>query len=179
MRRSEPLKKEPVMILDLSTFAWIHTVLSLVALISGIVVVIELLGSRLPGTWTTVYLASAVATSATGFGFQGVSFGASHWVGVMSLVALAAAILAHYVFHFVGAWRWLYAVSIVLGLYLLVFVAIAQAFKKVPALRAMAPTLSELPFAYAQVVALVPFVALVIAAARIFRPDATMVTPSR
>jgi hypothetical protein len=167
------------MIPDLSTFAWIHTVLSLVALVSGTIVVIELLGSRMPGLWTALYLASAVATSATGFGFQGVSFGASHWVGVVSLVVLAAAILAHYFFHLAGVWRWIYAVSMVLGLYFLVFVAIAQAFKKVPALREMAPTLSELPFAYAQAVALVLFVAFAVAAAWTFRPDAAMVTRSR
>jgi len=158
------------MILNLSTFAWIHTVLSLVALVSGIIVVVEMLGARTPRLWTAIYLASAVATSATGFGFPFESFGASHWVGVLSLVALLAAILALYVFHLAGAWRWIYVLGVVLGLYFDVFVAIAQAFKKVPALTAMAPTLSEPPFAAAQLVALVIFVVLAIAAVRRFRP---------
>jgi hypothetical protein len=162
------------MIPDLTIYAWIHTALSLVGLVTGIVVAIGLLDSRRPAPWTSLYLASAVATSATGFGFQGVSFGASHWVGVASLVVLAAAILALYAFHLAGAWRWIYAVGAVLGLYFLVFVAIAQAFKKVPALQAMAPTLAEPPFALAQLVALALFVVLVIAAALRFWPDTTI-----
>jgi hypothetical protein len=162
------------MVPELTTYAWIHTGLSLVGLISGIVVAIGLLDSRRPAPWTSLYLASAVATSATGFGFQGVGFGASHWVGVASLVVLLAAILALSVYRLAGAWRWIYAVGAVLGLYFLVFVAIAQAFKKVPALEAMAPTLSEPPFALAQLVALVLFVVLAVAAALRFWPDTTI-----
>src|SRR6202035_5563022 len=57
------------MFLGLSTFTWFHTILSLVALFSGLIVLGGILGSqRLPG-WTGVYLVTAVATSATGFGF--------------------------------------------------------------------------------------------------------------
>jgi len=160
------------MIPDLSTFAWIHTVLSLVALVSGTIVVIEmLLGSRMPGLWTALYLASAVATSATGFGFQGVSFGASHWVGVVSLVVLAAAILAHYFFHLAGVWRWIYVVSAAIALYLNVFVLVVQAFEKVPALKAMAPTQSEPPFLVAQLVVLALFIALTVLALKGFRGE--------
>jgi hypothetical protein len=162
------------MILGLSTFTWIHTLLSLVAIIAGIVVVMELLGSRTPSFWTAVYLVTAVATSATGFGFTGSAFGASHWVAVISLVVLAAAILALYVFHLVGAWRWIYAVGTVLGLYFLVFVLIAQAFAKVPALHALAPNSTELPFGVAQLAALVVFIVLTVAAAIKFRPGLTI-----
>ena len=158
------------MIYGLSTFAWVHTILSLVGLVSGLVVLIGLFGSKKLGGWTALYLASAVATSVTGFGFPFDKFEASHWVGVLSLVVLAAAILARYVFHFAGAWRWIYALSVVLGLYFLAFVGIAQLFKKVPALAAMAPTLSEPPFAITQLAATAIFFVLAIAAAIKFRP---------
>jgi uncharacterized membrane protein YdcZ (DUF606 family) len=105
-----------------------HTDLSLVALASGIVVVIGLILSKRLGRWTALYLAAAVLTSATGFLFKSPSFGASHGLGVISLLVLAAAILARYVFHLAGRWRWIYAVGAVTALYFLVFVAIAQAF---------------------------------------------------
>jgi hypothetical protein len=158
------------MVLGLSTFTFIHTILSIVALLSGIVVMLGLLGSRGMPALTALYLLTAVVTSATGFGFQTGTFGASKWVGVISLVALLMAIVARYVLHFAGAWRWIYAVGVVLGVYFLVFVAIAQAFMKIPALHAMAPTLSEPPFAVAQLVALAVFVGLAILAAIKFHP---------
>ena len=44
-----------------------------------------------------------------------------------------------------------------------------QAFLKVPALTALAPTQSEPPFAVAQLIVLALFVALTVAAARRFR----------
>lgn len=158
------------MIYGLTTFAWVHTILSLVGLVAGLVVVVGLLGSKKLGGWTALYLASAVATNVTGFGFPFDRFQDSHWVGVISLVVLAAAILARYVFRFAGAWRWIYALGAVLGLYFLVFVGIAQLFKKVPALAAMAPTLSEPPFAITQLAVTAIFVVLAIAAAIKFRP---------
>ena len=157
------------MTLELTPFAWFHTILSLIALVSGFIVLFGLLGSRVLGGWTTIFISSSIATSVTGFGFGG-PFGASHWVGVIALVVLAVAILARYVRHLAGAWRWVYALSAVLTLYFLVFVLIVQLFKKVPALYALAPTLAEPPFAYAQTANLVVFIILMILAARAFRP---------
>jgi len=60
-------------------------------------------------------------------------------------------------------------VTAVIALYLNVFVLIVQAFQKVPALKAMAPTQSEPPFLVAQLVILALFVVLGIAAAIRFR----------
>jgi hypothetical protein len=56
-----------------------------------------------------------------------------------------------------------------IALYLNVFVLIAQAFQKVPALKAMAPTQSEPPFLVTQLVDMVLFVVFTIVAARRFR----------
>jgi hypothetical protein len=55
------------------------------------------------------------------------------------------------------------------ALYLNVFVLIVQAFRRVPALTAMAPTQSEPPFLLAQLVVMALFVGLGIAAVRGFR----------
>jgi hypothetical protein len=117
-------------------------------------VVLGLFSSKTLGGWTAIFLVTAIATSATGFGFPFQSFGASHWIGVISLVVLVLAVLARYVCHYAGAWRWLYAVCTVVAFYFLVFV-LSRRRSKVPALAALASTLSEPPFAIAQVVAMV------------------------
>ena len=156
----------------LSTLTWVHTLLSLVGIVTGIVVLIGLLSSKWPDGWSVAFLASAVATSVTGFMLPAAGFGPSHWVGVISLVVLALALLARYGLHLAGAWRRIYAAGVVLALYFLVFVGVAQLFGKVPALHALAPTQSEPPFAIAEGAVLVLFVVLAIAAAIKFRPAA-------
>ena len=57
------------MILGISTLTFVHTLLSLIALVAGLVVVIGLLGSRTLPLWTVLFLVTAVATSVTGFFF--------------------------------------------------------------------------------------------------------------
>lgn len=154
----------------MSTFTLIHVLISIVGIVSGFVVVAAMLKGRRPGGWTLVFLASTVATSVTGFGFHRSQLLPSHVVGILSLVLLAAAILAFYVFALARAWRWVYVVCAVAALYFNVFVLIVQAFLKVPALHALAPQQNELPFVLAQGAVLVAFVALGIAAVRRFLP---------
>ncbi len=160
------------MYLGLTTYAWIHTLLSLVALVAGIVVVRDLLGSRIRAGWTALFLVTAIATSATGFGFPFDRFIDSHYLGVASLVAFALVLLARYGLGLAGAGRWIYALGMVLSLYFLSVVGVAQLFKKVPALHALAPTQAEPPFLMAQLVVLAVFGWLAIAAVRKFRPGA-------
>jgi hypothetical protein len=155
--------------MTLSTFTTVHVVLSLVGIFSGFVVLIGLLGGKRLDGLTALFLVSTVLTSVTGFLFPVDHFLPSHGVGIISLVVLAVAILARYAFHLAGAWRWIYVVGAVVALYLNVFVLIAQAFLKVPALKAMAPTQSEPPFLVAQLVVMALFIALGIAAAKRFR----------
>jgi hypothetical protein len=59
---------------------------------------------------------------------------------------------------------------VVLATYLNVFVLVVQLFRRLPGLIALAPTESEPPFAVTQVVVLVLFVWLGVAAVRGFRP---------
>jgi hypothetical protein len=51
----------------MSTFTGAHTALSVAALIAGLIVVIGLFSSKTLGGWTAIFLATAIATSATGF----------------------------------------------------------------------------------------------------------------
>ena len=154
-----------------ATFTLVHVVISLIGIGSGLVVVFGLLNARRLDRWTALFLVTTVATSVTGFGFPFEHLLPSHKVGIISLVALTLAILARYSFHLAGAWRWIYVVTAMIALYLNVFVLIVQAFLKVPALKAMAPTQSEPPFLVTQLVILAIFVALTILEAKRFRSD--------
>jgi len=149
-----------------------HVVISLVGLGSGFVVIWGLLtGRRLDG-WTALFLAFTVATSVTGFiffPFNGVTPGIV--LGIISLVVLAIAIFARYPRHMAGPWRRVYVVAAVIAQYLNFFVLIVQSFSKVPALHDLAPTQSEPPFQITQLVALIAFVALAVAAAVKFRAE--------
>ena len=153
-----------------STFTLVHVVLSLIGIVSGIIVVFGMLGAnRLPGL-TAVFLATTVLTSATGFLFPFTSFGPPQVIGALSLVVLAVAIYALYIGQLAGFWRWVYVIGAVLALYLNSFVAVVQAFQKLPLLQPLAPTQSEPPFVIAQVVVMVIFIALGIGAVRKFHP---------
>jgi hypothetical protein len=154
---------------DPTTLLGFHTIISLIALGTGILAVLALLGLHMPVIWTQLFLLTAAVTSATGFLFPVTAVLPSHIIGAIALVVLVAVLLARFVGHFAGVWRWVYAGGIVASLYFLLFVAIAQAFSKVPVLKAAAPTLSEPPFAISQGVNLVIFIGLGIAALCLFR----------
>jgi hypothetical protein len=114
---------------------------------------------------------ATVLTSVTGFFFPFTKFGPPHAFGVLSLIVLAVAIPALYVYHLAGPWRWLYVTGAVVALYFNVFVGVVQAFQKLSFLQPLAPTQSEPPFLVAQAVVLVIFVVLGIVAVRSFHPE--------
>jgi hypothetical protein len=147
-----------------------HTVISLMGIASGLVVAWGLLASRTLPTTTLVFLLTTVVTSASGYLFHRAHILPSHIVGAISLVLLAAAIVAYYGFRLAGAWRWIYVVTALLSLYLNVFVLVVQSFLKVPLLHALAPKGSEPPFAISQGVVLIAFIALIVLAVRRFHP---------
>jgi hypothetical protein len=158
--------------MSLSTFTTVHVIISLIAIVSGIIVMFGLLGSsRMPGL-TAIFLLFTILTSATGFLFPFEKLLPSHMVGILSLVLLAIALIALYGMQLSGAWRWIYAVTAMVSLYLNIFVLIIQAFLKVGPLHALAPSVppSEPPFAIVQGIVLVFFVIVIIGAVRRFRP---------
>ena len=158
--------------MSIETYTLVHVLISLVGIGSGLVVLFGLLTAKRLDGWTALFLATTVATSVTGFGFPFDHLLPSHKVGIVSLVVLAVAIVARYPLRLAGAWRRVYVVCATVALYLNVFVAVVQAFLKVPALKAMAPTQAEPPFVIAQGVVLALFVVLGAVAAVRFRPVA-------
>ena len=161
------------MILGLSTpvFTWVHVVLSLIGMVSGAVVVLGMFGAKKLSGWTALFLVTTILTSVTGFLFPFTKFEPSHAVGILSLAVLAIALLALYVQRLEGPWRWIYVAGAVVALYFNVFVGVVQAFQKLSPLKPLAPTQSEPPFLIAQVIVLGIFIALGVAAARLFHPD--------
>ena len=144
--------------MSLSTFTLLHVLISLAGIGTGFIVVYGLLnGKRLDG-WTAIFLTTTVLTSLTGFLFPFEGLKPSYIVGGISLVLLAVAILARYTFRLAGGWRGAYVVTAAIALYLNCFVAVIQAFLKVPALHALAPTQKEPPFAIAQLLVFAIFV---------------------
>src|SRR6266436_3060983 len=139
--------------MSLSTFVTVHVIISLIG----------------------IFLLFTILTSATGFLIPPLlseKLLPSHIVGILSLVLLAIACVALYGMKLSGAWRSVYVVTAMTSLYLNVFVLIIQAFLKVPALHALAPSVppSEPPFAIIQGIVLVFFVIVIIGAVRRFRP---------
>jgi hypothetical protein len=155
----------------LEAFTLFHVILSLIGIASGFVVVFGLIGSKRLDGWTGWFLLTTAATSLTGFFFPFHGFLPSYAVGIVSLIVLAIAIAARYLFYLAGAWRRTYVITAVIALYLNFFVLIVQLFRKVPALEALAPTQSEPPFQITQLVALVFFAVLGFRAAVKFRGE--------
>jgi hypothetical protein len=102
--------------MSVATFTLIHTVLSLIGILAGLVVVFGMFSSnRLPG-WTAVFLATTVLTCVTGFFFSRDHVLPSHIVGLITLFVLAIASVALYVYRLAGSWRWIYVASAVMSL---------------------------------------------------------------
>src|SRR5258707_4026381 len=175
------LERTCIVILGMSTetYTLIHVIISLIGIGSGLVVVFGLLGSKRLDGWTALFLVTTVATSVTGFFFPFHKFTPAIGVGIISLVLLALAILARYVFHLAGGWRRTYVITAVIALYFNVFVLIVQSFEKSPVLRKLVATQSEPPFLIAQVVVLVLFVVIGIRAAKGFRGPANSAANAR
>jgi hypothetical protein len=144
----------------------VHTALSLIALLLGLWIVWAMIRRRALAAAEPWYLATSLATSLSGFAFPVTHFLPSHAVGLLSVLLLAAALYARYAAKLAGTWRKVYAATVSLSVYLLVFVSVAQAFSKVAALKALAPTLQEPPFAAAQGVVLVLFVIVTVLTVR-------------
>jgi hypothetical protein len=154
--------------MSVSAFTLLHVVLSLIGIVFGFLALAELIANRSSSLVTAIFLGFSVATSVTGFPFPG-PLDPARVVGIISLVALAIALMARYGRRLAHRWRLAYVVTAVLALYLNVFVAVVQAFQKIPALHARAPNGSEPPFVVVQSLVLVAFVVLGFAAARRFR----------
>src|SRR6266853_157689 len=131
--------------MSIATYTLLHTVLSLVGIVAGLVVAGGLVtGTRLD-RWAALFLVSTVLANASGFGFPFTKLIASHVVGAVSLVVLAVVIVADYVKHLEGPWRTTYAVGAVLATYLNVLVLALFVWLGVVAVRVFRPAGSPAP----------------------------------
>jgi hypothetical protein len=153
--------------MSLHTFTLIHVFISLLGILSGLVVLYGFLTNQRLDRWTAVFVTTTALTSITGFMFPITQITPAIKLGVISLVVLAVTIVTRYPLHL--TWRKTYVITACAALYFNVFVLVVQSFEKVPALRALAPTQTEPPFAIAQIVVLAIFVALTIFAVKRFR----------
>lgn len=159
--------------MPVSAFILLHVIISLVGIFTGLIVSGGLLTARPLPLWTALFLTTTALTSVTGFLFPVPGLDPARITGIISLLALAAALLALYGQHLSGYWRGIYVVSAMLALYLNVFVGVVQAFEKIALLRALAPTQKEPPFMVAQLLVLAVFILLGIFAVRRFHPRST------
>ena len=136
--------------------------------------------SKVPRGSTALFLTLTALTCLTGYLFPVTKVLPSHIVGALTLVLVAIASLALYRYDLVRSWRWIFVVSAVAALYLNVFVAVFQAFLKIPVLHALAPTQSEPPFAIAQLCTLVLFAGAGIVALRLLhvRVESGVIRPA-
>jgi hypothetical protein len=162
------------MILQIYTI--VHTLISLIAIFTGLIVVFGMIGCKRLDGWTKWFLITAVATTITGFFFPFHGFTPAIGLGIISMPLLALTIFARYPKHLAGSWRWIYVIGAVICLYFNLFVLVVQAFEKVPALHALAPTQSERPFKLTQLVVLLVSVLLGIVAAIRFHPEPLVAT---
>ena len=143
-----------------------HVAISLVAIAAGLVEVTGWLrGKRWPLV-TNVFFWLTVTTSLTGFPLPAKQILPSHVFGFLTVIVLAFAYVGLYRKQLAGGWGTTYLVTAAIAQYLNMFVLIFQSFLKVPALRALAPTQSEPPFAAAQGLLFVAFVAVTVLAVR-------------
>ena len=148
-----------------------HVLISLAGIASGFVVIYGFLTGRRLDLWTAIFLATTVLTSLTGFFFPIERLTPGIVIGIVSLLVLAVAMMARYRAHLAGHARAAYVVSAVIALYLNVLVLIVQSFQKVPALKALAPTQSEPPFAVTQVIVLGAFILIAVLGLKRFRAE--------
>src|SRR5436305_11172586 len=160
----------------LQTYTIIHILISLVAIFTGVVVLLGMLASKRLDNWTKWFFITAVATTITGFFFPFHGFTPAIGLGIISLPFLALTIFARYPKHLAAAWRWIYVIGAVICLYFNLFVLVVQSFEKVPALHAIAPTQTEPPFKLAQLAVLIFSILLGIVAVVRFRPESRVAT---
>lgn len=146
--------------MSIATFTLLHVVISLLGIAFGFVAIAKMIANKNSSAVTALFLGFTILTSATGFLFPINGLDPAIVVGIISLVILAAAVIALYLRQLAGASRVIYVVCAVIAQWLNVFVAVAQAFQKIPPLHALAPKGSEPPFAAVQSVVLLAFVAL-------------------
>ena len=161
------------MIFGMTLFTTIHVVITLIAMVAGLIAIFGMIGNERRDTVNGVFLRFTVLTSVTGFLFPIHGLTPALILGMMSMAVLAIALAARYRFAMQGSWRWAYVVTAVIAQYFNSFVLVVQSFLKIPALHVLAPQGNEPPFAIAQGAVLLLYVVLGYLSVKRFRPQST------
>jgi hypothetical protein len=156
--------------LSIGQFTYLHVFLSMVGIGAGVFVVFGLLSSRRLSILTSLFFVTTVTTSLTGFLFPFKGVTPAIVVGILSLIALALAIVGLYVKKLDGSWRGVYVISVMVAFYFNFFVLIVQSFGKVHVLSQIAPTQTSPGFGLIQLIVLLIFVFLTLRAFKRFHP---------
>jgi hypothetical protein len=143
----------------------IHVAVSLVAIASSFVVIGGLVTNHRLNRWTAFCLLLTVVTTLTGLLLLVRGHAQPLITSIVSLVVLAIALFARYGRGMVESWRGIYVVTLMIALYLNVFILIVQMFHKLAALKPYASKLTLV-----QVIVALLFIASTVAALRKFRP---------
>lgn len=160
------------MVLGMDWFTLTHVLISLIGIVTGLMLLLALMGGRNPGNWAAWFLIFTILTSVTGFFFHNDHLTPAQVTGIISLIALVLAVYALYGRGLTGVWRGTYVVCVTVALYLNVFVLVIQSFLKIPPLHAIAPDTppSGPAFMVTQLIVLVVFVLAGWRAFRAFKP---------
>jgi hypothetical protein len=169
-RRLADIEVEVAMTWGIPThlFLQIHVVISLIALVLGLIALLSWVSGGAARGWTAAFLVGLILTSVTGFPLPPFGLDPPRMVGILSLILLAIAVLAIYVFRVSGPWRWIFVIAATAALYLDAFVGVIQAFNKLAFLHELAPNGSEPPFVVVQLIVLAIFILLGVLAVRRF-----------
>jgi hypothetical protein len=146
--------------LSLAAFTLLHTIISLIAIATGLIALIAFARGSWLASIMQIFVWTTVATTLTGFLFPFNGFTPAIGTGIVSSVVLAVLLFALYQSKLQRGARAVFAVTASISLYLNLFVLVVQSFLKIPALHALAPLGKEAPFAAAQGVVLVVSIAL-------------------
>jgi len=158
--------------IPIGSFVFVHTLITLVAIASGLAMLSAMLRNQREDIAHTVFLLFSVLTAITGFMIQVTPVTPAVAVGAVLSVLLVIALAARYFYRMQGIWRPIYIVTATTSLYLNCFVLVFQSFLKVPALHALVPSIppSGPIFGATQAMVLIAFVIAGYFATRRFRP---------
>jgi hypothetical protein len=146
--------------LSLAAFTQLHTIISLIAIVAGLIAMVAYARGSWLGSIMHIFVWTTVVTTVTGFLFPFNGFTPAIGTGIVSSVVLVVLLLALYQSKLQGRARTVFAVTATVSLYLNLFVLVVQSFLKIPALHALAPLGKEPPFAAAQGLVLIASIAL-------------------
>ncbi|MFC4653870.1 hypothetical protein ACFO3I_02405 [Rheinheimera marina] len=138
----------------------LHVLISLLALLAGACFSLALLKHKPGALLHSLFWWLTLLTSLSGVILPAEQFLPSHLFVILSLLVLAVSGYAWWKTALSGGWRIGFIVCSLFAFYLNAFVAVVQAFMKLPPLQQLAPTQSEPPFAVAQGVLFVIFLLL-------------------